>query len=316
MAAGPSWIPYAALAVVVILVGAGIGLYVYYHAKASTPQPVRTVHVGDNVTVDYVGVFGSGAQDGRVFDTSLFSVASSGSAWPKSLEYTARGTTASSYKPLGVHVGPNTPTASGYTIGNVSFITVVPGFWEGLLGLPGNQTTSIVVPPPLGYGYGDPGCRVTHSLLQTVPVLVTVTRANFTTVFSGQTPQTGSTLTDPHYGWPIFILSANGTFVTYENLATVGDTASPAGWPVHVTSVTSTANGSGTITLQNELTVADAGVLLGKPVGETAPCTTGTSNQFLVSAVNLLNGTYTEDFNREVNGQTLIFLVTVLNIYP
>ncbi|MCI4363174.1 MAG: FKBP-type peptidyl-prolyl cis-trans isomerase [Thermoplasmata archaeon] len=314
MAAGPSWIPYAALAVVVIIVGAAVGLYVYYHAKPTGPAAVRTVHLGDNVTVNYVGVFGSGSQNGRVFDTSVYSVATSGASWPKSLEYTPRGTGPSAYKPLAVHVGSNTPS-SGYTIGNLSFISVVPGFWQGLLGLPGNQTSSVVVPPPLGYGYGDPACRLTRPLVQTLPVLNTVTRANFTTVFSGQTPQTGSTLTDPHYGWPIFVLNANATFVSYENLATVGDTASPAGWPVLVTAVSSTPNGSGLITLQNELSPADAGVLLGKPVGERAPCTTGTSNQFLVSSVDLLNGTFTEDFNREVNGQTLIFLVTVLNIY-
>jgi hypothetical protein len=315
MAAGPSWIPYAALAVIVIVVGASIGLYVYYHAKSSAPTPVLTVQLGDNVTVDYVGVFGSGPQVGRVFDTSIFTVSTSAAAWPKSLEYTPRGPTASAYKPLDVHVGSDTPS-SGYQIGNLSFISVVPGFWQGLIGVPGNQTASIVVPQQLGYGPGDPSCLLTQPLVQTLPVLDTITRANFTTVFTSQTPQTGSTVTDPHYGWPIFILSANATSVTYENLATVGDTANPSGWPVVVTAVTSTANGSGTITLQNELVPADAGVVLGKPFATTAPCSDGTSNQFIVSSVDLLNGTFTENFNREVEGQTLIFLVTVIDILP
>lgn len=311
----PSWIPYAVVAVVAILAGAGLGLYIHYHNAPGHPPSVRTVQLGDNVTVNYVGVFGSGPQAGKVFDTSLYSVAWNDSSWPKSLEYAPRGTTLKSFSPLDVHVGPNTPS-SGYTLGNLSFISVVPGFWEGLLGLPGNQTSAISVPPSLGYGSGDPGCYATRPLVQTLPVVVTVGKANFTSSYPGITPQTGSTFTDPHYHWTDFVLSSNLTSVTFENQPSIGWTASPAGWPVEVTAINSTANGTGTITLHNELGAIDAGHVLGTLFQGTAPCSSGTSSTFIVSSVDLLNGTYTEDFNREVDGQTLIFLVTVIDILP
>ncbi|MCI4341024.1 MAG: FKBP-type peptidyl-prolyl cis-trans isomerase [Thermoplasmata archaeon] len=310
-----SWIPYAAVAVVVVLIGAGLGLYVYYHGQPKSAPSLKRVHVGDNVTVNYIGVFGSGPQVGHVFDTSIFSVATNGASWPKSLQYAPRGATPKSFSPLDVHVGPNTPSG-GYSIGNQSFISVVPGFWEGLVGLPGNQTAAVNVPPALGYGGGDPGCVRNQPLVQTLPVLVTVSRANFTSSYPGITAQTSSTFTDPHYGWPVYVLSANATSITMENQPSIGETSSPAGWPVEVTAVNSTTNGSGRITLQNELTPADAGVVLGTLFQGTAPCTTGTSSTFIVTSVNLLNGTFTENFNREVDGQTLIFLVTVLNILP
>jgi hypothetical protein len=310
-----SWIPYAVVAVIVILVGAGIGTFLYYRSAPGHPPSVLTVQLGDNVTVNYVGLFGTGPQVGRVFDTSLYSVAFNDSSWPKSLQYAPRGTTLKAFSPLDVHVGPNTPS-SGYSIGNLSFISVVPGFWEGLLGLPGNQSTAINVPQSLGYGPGDPSCYATEPLVQHLPVVVTVSRANFTSTYTGVTPQTGGTFTDPHYGWPDFVLSANQTSVTFENQPSVGTTASPAGWPVEVTAVNSSAGGTGTITMENELTAADAGHVLGTLFTGTAPCSTGTSSTFIVSSVNLLNGTYTEDFNREVDGQTLIFLVTVVDILP
>jgi FKBP-type peptidyl-prolyl cis-trans isomerase 2 len=310
-----SWTPLIVL-VVVVIIGAGVGsAYYYYHSRPPSSTPARLVQVGDNVTVNYIGIYGSGPEAGRVFDTSLFNVGSNNAVWPKSVEYHARGALASNYTPLAVHVGGNTPQ-SGYSLGNLSFIQVVTGFWQGLVGIPPNQTHTIVVPPALGYGYTNPECVAVRPITEYLPVVTSMPGTTFTSLYPGALAASGSEFTDPHYGWKVLVLSANSSFVTIENLAQVGNTASPAGWPVEVTSVTATANGTGQITLVNDLSASQAGSLVGKDFLGNGPCSSQASGKFIVTAVDPVHGTYTEDYNQEVVGKTLIFMVTIVNVYP
>ncbi|HEV2167154.1 MAG TPA: hypothetical protein VGS23_09315, partial [Thermoplasmata archaeon] len=74
-----------------------------------------------------------------------------------------------------------------------------------------------------------------------------------------------------------------------------------------------TANGTGQITVVNELTAAEAGHLAGH--SSTGLCTSISSGNYILSAVNFTSGTFTEDFNQEVVGQTLVFTVTIVDIY-
>lgn len=315
MAERPSFVPFVVIALVVVAAGVGLALYLHASARAAHPAPVITVAVGDNVTVNYIGLFGSGPQNGRVFDTSLYGVAKNGASWPKSLEYQPKSAI-NQYTPLPVHVGPYTPS-SGYTIGNRSFIGVVPGFWIGLLGLPGNQTHLVTVPPALGYGQGSPGCELNVPLVQTLPVLENLNRSAFSNRFHGIAPVTGLSFLDPVFHWPIYVLSVNSTSVLIENAASVGDSAAPQGWPVQVVNVSAQANGTGTIQLQNELTPAEAGLLSGvSPAGPPPGCHGAPNGAFIISSVDPVHGTFTENFNAEVTGVTLIFLVTVVDIFP
>jgi FKBP-type peptidyl-prolyl cis-trans isomerase 2 len=300
--------------ILLILVGGGAaGVYVYLDHRP-LPAPSRSLAaVGDNVTVNYIGIYGSGPDAGTVFDTSLYSVASNGALWPKALEYQSRGG-AGNYSPLDVHVGGSTPSG-GYSVGGHTYIQVVPGFWQGLVGLGGNATRSVVVPPALGYGPKNPACLRTLPLVQQLPVLYTMTRTQFGAAFPGTVANTGATVADPHYGWPVLILSANASSVTLENLAQVGAIAHPYGWPVLVTNVTSTPNGTGRIALLNELTSSQAGHVLGtNPTGGGA-CQQASNGKFIVTSVDPGAGTYVEDYNTEVTGQTLIFLVTIVDIH-
>jgi FKBP-type peptidyl-prolyl cis-trans isomerase 2 len=301
--------------IVLVLIGGGAAAgYVYLsHRPVAGPTPILTV-VGDNVTVNYIGVFGSGPEQGKVFDTSLYPVASNGALWPKSLGFQSRGGPGN-YSPLAVHVGPSTPSG-GYSVGGKSYIQVVTGFWQGLLGLPGNLTKSVTVPPALGYGAENPACLLTKSLVDRFPIVSSLTRTQFGAAYAGIIPNTGATFTDPHYGWTVLILSANATAVSIERLASVGNTASPAGWTVVVTNVTSTPNGSGQITVLNELGPAQAGLLQGNDFAGNGPCSSRANGKFIVSAVDPVAGTYTEDFNSEVTGKTLIFLVTIVAVHP
>ena len=304
--------PYIAI-VVVVLIAAGAGsAFLYETQKGSAPTTVRTVTAGQNVTVNYIGIFGSGPEAGRVFDTSLYKVAIDNITYPKTLEFSFRG--ASKYTPLAVHVGPTAPSG-GYVVGNYTFIPVVTGFWRGLIGLPGNQTAALYVPPAEGYGALNTACLATRPLTTTLPIFATYTRTEFSTLYSGISSALGTVFSDPTYHWSVLVYASNASFVTIENLPAVGYSSSPGGWPVVVTSVAATANGTGLITLVSQLTPAQAGHLLGKDYGSLKPPCPGGSTQFIVWAVDPLNGTYTANYNQEVNGQTLIFVVTVVDIF-
>jgi FKBP-type peptidyl-prolyl cis-trans isomerase len=292
-------------------VGAGIGAGVYYYKDQPNAAPnSNLVQVGDNVTVTYIGILGSGAEQGRVFDTSVYDVATNNATYPKALQFGYRGS-AAAYTQLDVYVG-QLPVAN-YTINNLTFIQVVPGFWQGLVGIPTNVTHTIVVPPNLGYAAYS--CNVVKPLTFQLPVTQTLAGTDFQKLYPGVEATTGTSFTDPTYGWTVDILSANSTSITLQNLAKVGSTSSPNGWPVEVTNVTSTANGSGAITLVNELSPSSAGHLGGSTTASVS-CGGSSASKYIVTAVNESAGTYTEDFNEEVSGQTLIFLVKVIDLFP
>ncbi len=301
-ASSPSF-GFLAVIVVVVIVAAGVGAgLLYLHNHPSLPSGPATVAVGDNVTVNYVGVFGSGPQDGKIFDTSIKAIATDNASYPKSLEYTPRNS--SGYTPLPVHVGPNTPSG-GYNVSGTTYGSVVPGFWKGLVGLPVNVTRAITVIPSQGYGALNTSCLGTLPLTQKVPTLITYTRSAFSSNYTGVTAAAGVTFKDPTYSWTDVVLSANASSVVVERAPTVGTTTSPYGWPILVANVT-----SGTITLQSQLTPASVGSVLGSIPGATV-CS---STKFLVWSVNLNAGTFVANYNKEVVGETLIFDVTVVAI--
>ena len=67
-------------------------------------------------------------------------------------------------------------------------------------------------------------------------------------------------------------------------------------------------NGTGAITLTNQLYPSDVGSIKGN--------NTGTSGQtFYLTNVNPEAGTYTLDYNPETAGNTLIFTVTVVQLF-
>ena len=305
MPAGSPSATFLTVLVVIVVAAAGIGvgvLYWYNHPKSASAPTV--VVVGDNVTVNYIGLFGSGPQEGKVFDTSIQSVAQDNATYPKSLQYTPRK--AGGYTPLPVHVGPNTPSA-GYNVSGVTYGGVVTGFWKGLIGLGVNQSRWVTVPPLEGYGDLNPTCLVTAPLVTTIPALVVQTPSQFTKAYPKVTEAAGVSFTDPTYGWTDRVLSVNATTVVVSLLPYAGETTAPYGWTELVTNVTTQQ-----ITLQSQLTPASVGSVL----GSIANVTVCTSTKFLVWSVDLANGTFVENYNKEVAGVTLTFVVTIVSIVP
>ena len=301
----PSRILLVVLVVVVVVAAGAAAVFVYEINKPKAGTSILTVQLGDNVTVNYIGSFGSGAQSSSVFDTSIYSVAKNNLTYPKSLEYEPRGSL-SAYTPLPVHVGAGAPSG-GYTFGNLTFSTVVTGFWQGLLGLSGNRSANIVVPPSLGYGPMNASCIGTSALVYTVPVLANIPAASFSTEFPNATVAVGSIFADPTYGWNDSVFSVNSTTVTVQSLPPLSWLAHPNGLPFRVGALNAT-----TITLTSTLVPSNAGLVLGHVT--TGGLCGGT--KFIVSAVDPGAGTFTENFNPEVQGETLDFDVTVVDIFP
>jgi FKBP-type peptidyl-prolyl cis-trans isomerase 2 len=304
MPAGSPSVGFLTFLVVVVVIAAGVGggvLYFYNHPKV--PGTPTTARVGDNVTVNYIGIFGSGPQEGKVFDTSIQSVAQDNATYPKALEYTPRNSTG--YTPLPVHVGP-TPS-SGYNVSGVTYGGVVAGFWEGLIGLAVGHSRWINVTPNLGYGELNTSCLKTAPLVTTIPETVAYTPKAFTANYSGVSAVGGTTFADPTYGWTDTVLSANASAVVVERGATVGATTDPYGWTMLVKSVT-----SGVITLQSELTPASVGNVLGS-VPNVTVCS---ETKFVLWSVDLSSGTFVENYNSEVVGEDLLFDVTIESILP
>lgn len=293
--------PWLTFVVVVIVIAAAVGGGIYLLSvtvnKRYSPSPPATIVEGDNVSVNYIGVFGTGINQGDVFDTSLLSVATNNATFPKALSFSFRGV--SGYVPLEAHVGPQSYTP---------FSSLITGFWQGLIGMHVGQTKILTIPPSLGYGGANQSLIHTYPLVTTIPMVYTYSPSEFGTLYGGIAAQAGATFTDPHYGWTDVILASNSTSVVLEFAPYLGQVVHPYSWPVVVTNVSTPHNGTGAITLTNQLYPSDVGSIKGN--------NTGTSGQtFYLTNVNPEAGTYTLDYNPETAGNTLIFTVTVVQLF-
>ena len=91
MAKDSIWKQWEIMALLFIVVAALVigGGYAAYGAFSTSQSPVDsgpTVQLGDTVYVDYIGMF----ENGRVFDTSIQSVAENDTLYPKSLSFSSQ----------------------------------------------------------------------------------------------------------------------------------------------------------------------------------------------------------------------------------
>jgi len=273
------WIVLLALVIAVAVV---LGAYYVVFTPKAAPAS-KTAQQGDTVYIDYVGYF---SNENLVFDTSLSSVARDNSTYPKAYSFAMRP----SYTQL------------QFTIGDGS---VVKGFDEGVRGLSVGQTTTISVPPSLGYGAANLSKIFVHSLVQTIPVRVTMDASAFNSYY-GQPAVSATNVTDPVYGWSATV-SILGGLVVVTNSPYPSQVIRPYGtWRAVVLTVDDAANnGTGLITIQNRLDPTMVDKLGGKsPDGQT----------FYLSAVDPIGGTYTLNFNRQVVGRVLVFQVTLVRL--
>ncbi|MFH0816117.1 MAG: FKBP-type peptidyl-prolyl cis-trans isomerase [Methanobacteriota archaeon] len=276
-----------ALILAIALIAVSLGGYFIYSNNTQKPAGAESliVQTGDTVSVDYVGMF----QDGRVFDTSIESVAINDAAYPKSLTYTRRD----AYSPMNFTVG------SGQ---------MIKGFDSGVVDMYVGETKEIVVSPVDGYGAADSKLILTRQLIEEVPVYTHGMKLQDFTDNYSISPSVGVTVKNNYWGWntTVYSIDTEAGTVTLKDLPDVGMIVKPYMiWNCEVLSIDESANnGLGKITVRNLLNAADANKVTGEDI----------LGSFRVIAVDPVAGTYTSDYNREVVGQTLVFRVTIISM--
>jgi len=292
-------------ALVVVAVGL-VGYVIYDNSLGSDASPSRTVELGDTVTLNYIGMF----EDGRVFDTSIWDVASDDAAYPKSLTYSIR--TEDTYVPFDMEAGKY--GESGGTI---------KGFALGVIGLILNERKVIVVPPEDGYAVNETMLEDVP-ILEEIPIIQTITEDEYRQTFEGN-PVEMAYVDHYKWGWECLIIEVQFGFVTFKNLPSVddivypygdpGDADNPAGWECEVESYDPSADdGVGRILVKHGITEEDVYNVKGVEYDGTV---------FVVSAFDSESGTFQihrsnseSGYNGEISGRTLLFEVTIINIKP
>jgi len=270
----------------VLMVSASTVVIVLYQGGQSEESSSDLVTVGQTIQVDYIGKL----TDGRVFDTSNYSIAINDAAYPKTLSFTLRDQT--SYTQLSFEVGGG---------------QLIAGFDSAVVGMRIGETKAVTLTSDEAYGPMDLAKLVTFDLTETVPLLETLTSAQFTAEY-GVGPVAGLTVTDPSWDWPVTVLEYNtqSDRVVVKNTPTVdteyhinGD--STTGWDVLVTDIDSTSD---LITLEHQLVDADSDYIMGVDG-------TGT---FFITQVDVENGTAVKNYNSELLGKSLVFIITIFAI--
>jgi len=291
----------AAILAAAIVCAALFGYGLYSYLSGSDAGDSSAIAAGDLVTMNYIGR----TPEGRVFDTSIYSVASNDAMYPKSLTFSLRENT--TYVPFNM-------TAGNYGSGGT-----IKGFALGVIGLHTGDHVTIEIAQGEGYEI-VPQLTLWQNLEEDVPLVEIMTTEDFTDNFL-TTPVPMAIL--PHYfwGWDVQVVEILAGVVTVKNLPTVGGTVypfgnpddplDPSGWPVEVLSCDLVNQ---KITVKHHLSASDVYSIKGTDIdGKT----------LIVTGFNGDNGTFqvgksdpSSGYNAEIAGRTLFFEITIIKVTP
>ncbi|MDD1768614.1 MAG: FKBP-type peptidyl-prolyl cis-trans isomerase [Methanomassiliicoccales archaeon] len=283
------------LIAILMVSASSVVVLMYQGGQSEESSSIQTARIGDTVKVDYVGRLG----DGRVFDTSIWTVASNDALYPKSLSFTLRDESA--YEPLEFDVG------SGQ---------LIKGFDRGVIGMAVGETKVLTVLPKDGYGQLNESKLKHLPLVESLPVFESINVSEFLSRFL-VTPRNGLTVEDPKWGWEVTVLDVDydadrvvimnspvlgGSYAVYGNPQGQPGT----GWYAVVDRFDSSANGgAGLIEVRHLLSPEDAGYVKGVD---------SSGNEFLLMEVDPESNDFVLNYNSEVTGVTLYFTVTLVSI--
>jgi FKBP-type peptidyl-prolyl cis-trans isomerase 2 len=258
----------------------------------------NTVKTGDNVSVDYTG-----SVNGKIFDTSIDSVAKE-----NNLSVSNR-----TYKPI------------QFTVGKGQFIK---GFEEGIIGMKLGESKMLTIPPEKGYGPKNPLLIQTIPVIQRVPIVRTFPKVfeipygQFTSLF-GPNHKIGDSVRVPGTNANISVLNIStttGMLVSYE-LSLGSNVSSGVPWNDTVIKIDDK-----NITVKSQAEKNETFNIGGAPWNTTVIDVDATNMTMMHNRIpdtimqNGLtrvhfNDTYiTLDQNNELAGETLVFNVTVRSI--
>lgn len=267
---------------------------------APIPAP-EVVERTDTIEFDYIGNF----EDGRVFGTSVKSVADDDVSYPKSLSYT--------YPEDGAF-NPVLSTIGGGFVepGAAPFFGMVnkgKALESAILGMRVGETRVVALQPEEAYGMTNVSLLETRTLVETVPQYEEMSTITYSQRFSEEGPPfEGKSLKDPFWGWDVYVYYLNRTndLVIIRHNPTPGMVVTPySQWNTLVENVDSAANeGVGEIRVRHQLSPEDADRVLGQSIHE----------KFIVTSVDPEAGTFVADFNDERVGKVLYLRITLLSI--
>ena len=267
---------------------------------APIPAP-EVVERTDTIEFDYIGNF----EDGRVFGTSVKSVADDDVSYPKSLSYT--------YPEDGAF-NPVLSTIGGGFVepGAAPFFGMVnkgKALESAILGMRVGETRVVALQPEEAYGMTNVSLLETRTLVETVPQYEEMSTITYSQRFSEEGPPfEGKSLKDPFWGWDVYVYYLNRTndLVIIRHNPTPGMVVTPySQWNTLVENVDSAANeGVGEIRVRHQLSPEDADRVLGQSIHE----------KFIVTSVDPGAGTFVADFNDERVGKVLYLRITLLSI--
>lgn len=291
--------------VAAILISFSAIFYLLYARSQIGGSNAEPIQIGDLVELDYTGY----TLEGRVFDTSILSIAYDDTHYPKSLTFTLRAN--DSYKPIedleaGVYPG-----------------SYIEGFTKGVLGMEVGETRTIEIPPGEGYAV-DPAMITTVDIFQEMPGTESFSEADFSSLF-GVEPILLRTLPHFFWQWDVVVVDNSGGYVTIKHQPTVGEvvypfgdpfnTENPQGWGVLVEEYDPTAlDGTGLTKVRHQVSAEDVYNIKGTDMDDYT---------FILSDYDAANGTFeihrsdsASGYNGELAGRTLFFEIKILSVTP
>jgi FKBP-type peptidyl-prolyl cis-trans isomerase 2 len=252
--------------------------------QAFTPPIAET---SDFIEVDYIGTFPG---TGKVFDTSIESVARDNATFPKAASFSYRSGPGGRYAPL--------QFTMGCTPGS---LCPLPAFQNAILGMHVGESRIVTLTPEEAYGLPDPSRIRTRPLREEVVVTETMNKTEFGGRFAVAASD-GAIVKDLTWGWNVSVRVA-GDLVTIRHSPLLGEIVTVGQrWQAEVVSIDDAANGGrGAITVQHLLTTADVNAWVAED----------TEGNFIVVALDRDAGTFTVDYNQEVVGKSLVFELTL-----
>ena len=288
--------------IVLVIVLAVVVYQAWMLGLEAAPIPAsEVVERTDTIEFDYIGNF----EDGRVFGTSVKSVADDDVSYPKSLSYTY---------PEDDAFNPVLSTIGGGFVepGAAPFFGMVnkgKALESAILGMRVGETRVVALQPEEAYGMTNVSLLETRTLVETVPQYEEMSTITYSQRFSEEGPPfEGKSLKDPFWGWDVYVYYLNRTndLVIIRHNPTPGMVVTPySQWNTLVENVDSAANeGVGEIRVRHQLSPEDADRVLGQSIHE----------KFIVTSVDPEAGTFVADFNDERVGKVLYLRVTLLSI--
>lgn len=268
-------------------------------------KTITTVKTGDNISVDYTGSY----EDGRVFDTSIESVAQANDLPPRD-----------NYEPLKFKVGQEP-------------LAVIEGFDKGVIGMKKGETRILKIPPEKAYPINPAMIQVSPLIIDipatmTIPKELDIPREQFEQ-FYGSNHSIGDTVIYPDSNINITIKNISSKVSVIRNLNKGFNVwFADAPWNQTVTKVDDKNITLSPNVRKNEIiqlkgapfnvTVVDINAtnmsIRYNPIPETTVDLPGMFGQMVPTKIIFNETSMIMDQNPEVAGKTLIFNVTLVSI--